>query len=262
MQPLKEQFSNPDGSRYGSVQSCLRTNDLELVGDGTHLTFFEMIGNFSFGNPDYSRSAELWKQILQDLQIRVDTVHVHPDQPEHRKLWQSLDFTVLDDPECIWSDGRIGGYCCEMYVQDLEIGNLVHTLGHSVDVGFGLERLVQVIEGKSHVHDTSLFRQDLPPLVRDHNRALSALYQQGLKPGYSGRQYIVRRLLRRLLSVWEPCNEVYQPWVGPELVLLQSRVSQARRVWRRHSGKPPEWWFETFGILPEEMHLLHDGPEV
>ena len=75
-------------------------------------------------------------------------------------------FTVVDDPECIWSDGLIGGYCCEMYVKDLEIGNLVHTLGHSVDVGFGLERLVQVLEGKTRVHETSLFRQELPPLAR------------------------------------------------------------------------------------------------
>lgn len=259
MQGLKERFSQPDGGRYGSIQSCLRTTDLELVGDGSHLTFFEMIGNFSFGNQDYESSCELWILILKDLGIRVDTVHVHPDQPDHRKLWQSLNFQVVDDSECIWSDGKIGGYCCEMYVKDLEIGNLVHTLGHSVDVGFGLERLVQVLEGKQKVDDTSMFRQDLPSLGRDHSRTLTALFEQGLKPGYSGRSYIVRRLLRRLLSVYQPHDEVYQSWVEPEQKLLQSRLTQARRVWRRHQDKSPQWWFETFGILPDEIELLSGG---
>src|SRR5580658_9182607 len=60
MQQVKDRFETPDGSKYGSIQSCVRTNDLELVGDGSHLTYFEMIGNFSFGGNDYELSVELW----------------------------------------------------------------------------------------------------------------------------------------------------------------------------------------------------------
>ena len=44
---------SPDGSAYGSLQCCVRTNDLDLVGDGTHLTSFGMLGNFSFNGPEY-----------------------------------------------------------------------------------------------------------------------------------------------------------------------------------------------------------------
>ena len=48
MQELKPKFANPDGRTHSSIQSCIRTNDLDSIGDGTHLSSFEMIGNFSF----------------------------------------------------------------------------------------------------------------------------------------------------------------------------------------------------------------------
>jgi len=40
MQPLKPKFQQPNGSSYGNIQYCVRTNDIDEVGDGTHLTFF------------------------------------------------------------------------------------------------------------------------------------------------------------------------------------------------------------------------------
>ena len=66
MQQVKERFLHLDQSKYGSLQSCVRTNDLELVGDGIHLTYFEMLGNFSFGGNDYDLSVELWHSFLTD----------------------------------------------------------------------------------------------------------------------------------------------------------------------------------------------------
>ena len=56
MQPFKSCFLGencPYASRVVSCQKCFRTSDVEEVGDNYHLTFFEMLGNFSFG--DYSR---------------------------------------------------------------------------------------------------------------------------------------------------------------------------------------------------------------
>uniref|UniRef100_UPI0039C3A3FF hypothetical protein n=1 Tax=Pseudomonas aeruginosa TaxID=287 RepID=UPI0039C3A3FF len=87
---------------------------------------------------------------------------------------KSLGYEVVDDLDCQWSDGEIGGYCSEVYWRGIEIGNLVNTLGTMTDVGFGFERLMMAIEGKSRVDETSLFDQSLNPILRDHVRALDS----------------------------------------------------------------------------------------
>lgn len=74
MQPLKRRFREPDGSNYGSLQSCLRANDLDAVGDGTHLSYFEMLGNFRFGGDGYEESVELWSSLMRKLQVPITHV--------------------------------------------------------------------------------------------------------------------------------------------------------------------------------------------
>ena len=261
MQNLKEKFHNPDHSKEGSLQSCIRTNDLELVGDGSHLTYFEMLGNFSFGNDDYEISVEMWDHILKDLQIHVDTVHVHPDRDDHVVMWEKRGYDIIIDSECVWSDGNIGGYCCEVYSGSLEIGNLVNSNKTSTDVGFGFERIVQLYEGKDSVQHTSLFRQDIHPIVSDHLRTIAILYKNDIIPGNKGRNYVCRRLIRRLLRYSKDSKFYvsFRDWLENEKKMQINNLKKAAKHWKRHSDKPNSWWWETFGILPEEMHLLNNS---
>jgi alanyl-tRNA synthetase len=256
MQRVKRRFHSPDGGRHGSLQSCVRTDDIDLVGDGIHLTHFEMVGNFSFGGGDYPESVELWHSILGDLEIPVTEVHVHPSRPDHRQLWQRLGYSVVFDDSCVWSDGQIGGHCSELYCRGLEIGNLVNPLGHSVDVGFGWERLHQVVEGVERVEQTSLFDRGLHPVVSDHVRTISLMRENGVEPGSKGRSYVCRRLLRRLMRLDSGGSFGFQDWLVEERKLRERSLRQGRRSWRKFQSKPPEFWWETFGILPEELDLI------
>ena len=72
MQPLVPYLkgeSHPEGTRLTDVQKCFRTNDLEEVGDKTHHTFFEMLGNWSLGdyfkNESISWSFEFLTKVLE-----------------------------------------------------------------------------------------------------------------------------------------------------------------------------------------------------
>src|SRR5215211_4116827 len=92
---------HPAGKRLADVQKCVRTGDIEDVGDATHLTFFEMLGNWSLG--DYFKKDSItWSyEFLTSpewLNIPADLIHVSvfegdavaPRDEEAAAIWRSL----------------------------------------------------------------------------------------------------------------------------------------------------------------------------
>jgi len=91
MQQFKKNFLGEKhelGDRLVSVQKCLRTSDIDEVGDDSHLTFFEMLGNFSFG--DY------WKKEALDMAVEFLTKKCKLDKD---KLWFTYFKGNKDIPE-------------------------------------------------------------------------------------------------------------------------------------------------------------------
>ncbi len=68
---------HPSGTRLTDYQKCLRTNDIEEVGDNRHLTYFEMLGNWSLGDYFKEESIQMSFDFLtKELQIPVEKLSV------------------------------------------------------------------------------------------------------------------------------------------------------------------------------------------
>ena len=80
MQPLVPYLlgqKHPEGTRLTDYQKCIRTNDIEEVGDNRHLTFFEMLGNWSLGDYFKKESIEMSFEFLtKELEIPVEKLSV------------------------------------------------------------------------------------------------------------------------------------------------------------------------------------------
>lgn len=184
-----------DCKRAVTAQRCLRAggkhNDLENVGyTKRHHTFFEMLGNFSFG--DYFKEQAIvyaWDFLTKELGLGKDKllVTVYHEDYEALTLWKKISglpdrkIIKISTSDNFWQMGDSGpcGPCSEIFydngereegeVDGVEIWNLVFMQydlrgGEKtplpkpcVDTGMGLERMLAVLEGKRDNYDTSLF---------------------------------------------------------------------------------------------------------
>ncbi|QKX02035.1 alanine--tRNA ligase [Wolbachia endosymbiont of Dirofilaria (Dirofilaria) immitis] len=186
-----------EAERAVSSQKCLRAggkhNDLENVGYTTrHHTFFEMLGNFSFGDYFKETAIELaWKFITEELSLdksRLSITIYHTDN-ESYKIWRKVSgfsddkIIRIATEDNFWSMGNTGpcGPCSEIlfdhakpnlqdndrtveiwnlvfieYNKDEE-GNLQKLQKKCIDTGMGLERIAAVMQNVHDNYDIDLF---------------------------------------------------------------------------------------------------------
>lgn len=128
MQPLVPYLKgepHPEGKRLTDVQKCFRTNDLDSIGDTTHHTFFEMLGNWSLG--DYFKKESIswsFEFLTKKLEIPVEKLAVTvfkgndivPADTESAEIWESLGIkkdkiAFLSEEHNWWPNMEMLGPC-------------------------------------------------------------------------------------------------------------------------------------------------------
>ncbi len=119
-------LEEPPAPRLTSIQKCFRTTDVEEVGDESHLTFFEMLGNFSVG--DYFKQDAIgwaWAFMTSELGIPAERLWatVYTDDEEAFELWRRLGVPAerilrySAEQGNYWYSGEVGpcGPCSELH---------------------------------------------------------------------------------------------------------------------------------------------------
>jgi alanyl-tRNA synthetase len=285
MQQFKPYFSGevvPPSRRVITIQKCVRTGDIDSVGDYSHCTFFEMLGNFSFG--DYFKAEVIpwtWEFLTEWLHLDPDRmcVTVYQDDDEAYDIWRKVIGLPEDRihrlgedknywPASVISEGPDGpcGPCTEIFyrvapleemtgdpnltpterykIDDaagrwLEIWNNVFTQynrktdenggavleplpGKNNDTGAGFERIATILQGKSSVFETDLFRPILSRIealagmpyggtmeprdfafrvLAEHTRSMVFCIADPdpILPSNEGRGSVLRRIIRRAI---------------------------------------------------------------
>jgi alanyl-tRNA synthetase len=265
MLPFKPIFLGqraPDFPRATTSQKCIRTNDIENVGrTARHHTFFEMLGNFSFG--DYFKEQAIewgWEISTQVFKLPPErlVVSVFEEDDEAFAIWRDkigvnpLRIKRLGADDNFWVSGPTGpcGPCSELYYDfhpelgneniDLEDdsrfiefynlvfmqynrdvdGNLTPLANKNIDTGMGLERMAQILQDVPNNYETDLilpivqtaaeiagidyFNSDEKTktslkVIGDHVRAVVHMIADGIRAENTGRGYILRRLIRRVV---------------------------------------------------------------
>ncbi len=104
----------PPSRNMVSVQKTIRTNDIDEVGDDYHLTFFEMLGNFSVGAYFKEQAIRYtWEFLTDTMGVPADRwwATVYPGDDESRRAWLGVGLPperIGEDPSNWWAPGPVG----------------------------------------------------------------------------------------------------------------------------------------------------------
>ncbi len=215
MQPLIPYLlgqEHPAGTKLVDCQKCIRTGDIDEVGDTHHHTFFEMLGNWSLGDYFKEQSIQWSYEFLKDwLNIDMDRIWVSvfagdddaPRDEEAAKIWQKAGIPedrimYLGKEDNWWAAGPTGpcGPDTEIFYltddgEKREIWNNVFMVYNrqddgslkelpkkNVDTGMGLERTLATLNSISDNYLTDLFQ----PLVKEIESITNADYSNQALP--------------------------------------------------------------------------------
>jgi len=267
---FRREVEPPYGS-VATVQKCARTDDLDQVGrTARHHTFFEMLGNFSFG--DYFKRETLhwgWDFSvlppaegglgLDPARIWVTYYKPKPGEPyqedlEAREIWVGIGVPAerivpLGKKENWWGPVGTSGPCgpcsemhydrgaalacgpdctspacgCDRWIEfwnhvfqqfNFQDGQYLPLPAPGIDTGAGLERIASLVQDVPSNYETDLLipliteterlagagvPRDTMALrvIADHLRCAAFMIADGVRPGNTGRGYVVRRIIRR-----------------------------------------------------------------
>ena len=250
--------------RATTSQKCIRTNDIENVGrTARHHTFFEMLGNFSFGDY-FKEQAIAWAWELSTQIYGLPPARIVPsvfeEDDEAFEIWRDKigiaenRIIRMGEKDNFWKSGITGpcGPCSELYYDfhpelgdeniDLEDdsrfiefynlvfmqynrdaeGNLTPLENKNIDTGLGLERMAQILQQVPNNYETDLILPIIETaanlaginyqqadektktslkVIGDHVRAVVHMIADGVIAKNTGRGYILRRLIRRVVRM-------------------------------------------------------------
>jgi len=249
MQQFKPHYlgePSPYGRNVASCQKCFRTSDIKEVGDTKHLTFLEMLGNFSFGGYFKKEAIKLaydflFKATKLPLDKAIFTVFEgDKDMPADKEsilIWKKLGIPENKIKKCgrednFWGPTGEEGPCgptTEIHFNGTEVWNLVFNEYYQdknkkltplkqkgVDTGMGLERLAMIVQDKNSVYETNLFlpiineisgeNEKAKRIIADHIKSSVFLISEVILPSNVERGYVLRRILRRAIRYGKMLN--------------------------------------------------------
>jgi alanyl-tRNA synthetase len=266
MNQFKREFmglGDPSFTRATTCQKCIRTGDIENVGrTPRHQTFFEMLGNFSFGDY-FKREAIHWAWEFLTKNLKIDparlAVTVYLDDDEAYNIWRDEirvpadRITRMGEDDNFWPAGApthgpdgVCGPCSEIFyrgdgIEEVEIWNLVFTQFNrvgpgqleplpkkNIDTGMGLERMAAAIQGVSSNFEIDIFKPIVAATAREIGIQLDREGKSQTRDfAVSHEERIVRRIADHVRALTFCIHENVKPGPNEQGYILRLLLRRA-----------------------------------